>query len=318
MWVECGLERVAPERPVALTIGSFDGVHRGHQALIRQLVTQAQADGQEAVVLTFDPLPRQFFGGGRRVLLSSLEERLTYLEALGLDGVAILPFDATTAALSARAFVEPLVKRLHMATLWAGSDFALGRDREGDVVFLAELGRVLGFEVRTFAPFVWQGAPVRSTRIRQALQIGDVQLAAALLTRPYRITGTVIHGDGRGHQLSFPTANLAVSAERILPAHGIYAGLAYLPWGKFGMVANIGTRPTFGLTEITVEAHLLDFAADIYGQSLAVDFMVRLRPELTFGSAMTLAAQMQQDRDQAREWLAARALLTPALVPQRG
>ena len=303
MWIEHNLTQLNLPGPTALTIGAFDGVHRGHQSLIRQLVAGAYAGGMRAVVLTFDPLPRQVLSKEAPLLLSSLEERLTYLETLAPAGVVILPFSRELADTSAQDFVTLLVHHLKLAALWTGPDFTLGRHREGDLHFLRRAGKRLGFRVHTCEPFFWQGKPVRSTTIRQALLASRLVEANELLGRPYRLAGVIVHGEHRGQTLGFPTANLSIPAERLLPAQGVYICRAHLPGETYGAVTNVGTRPTFDHSETTVEAHLLDFSRDIYGQLLRLDFLARLRPESKFASASALSAQLRQDVAQARAWL---------------
>ncbi|MBN1922359.1 MAG: bifunctional riboflavin kinase/FAD synthetase [Anaerolineae bacterium] len=306
MWIERGLEQLSPTAPTQLVIGAFDGLHRGHQALIGGVVAAARAIAGQAVVLTFDPLPRQYFNGKpARTWLSSLEERLEQLAVLELDGVIVQPFDAALSALPARAFLSRLQEHVHLVGLWAGPDFALGQGRGGTLEVLRQLGIELGFTVHTFAPFIWRGTAVHSSDIRRLLQEGHIEAANDLLGRAYRLTGRVCPGEQRGRRLGFPTANLEVPSERLLPKDGIYICRAHLARGSFEAVINVGTRPTFNHSDTTVEAHLLDFDADIYGESLRLDFLTRLRSELRFASAEALVQQMHKDVAQARRWLAA-------------
>ncbi len=309
MWIEQNLSRLDPLVPTQLVIGAFDGVHRGHQALIGAMVAAARALEGQAVVLTFDPMPRQFFNGNPpQARLSSLAERLEQLAILGVDGVIVQPFDATIAALSARGFLAWVRQHLNLVGLWAGPDFALGYGREGTLDVLRQLGAELDFAVHTFAPYMWRGAAVHSSDIRRLVQDGAIEAVNDLLGRPYRLTGTVCSGEQRGRQLGFPTANLTISPERLLPQNGIYVCRAHLARGAFDAVTNVGTRPTFDHSDTTVEAYLLDFDADIYGETLQVDFLARLRPELRFASAAALVAQMREDVVHARHWLAAHVL----------
>lgn len=307
MWIREGLTELDVQGPTGVTIGAFDGVHRGHQALIGQLLDEAQGLELQAVVLTFDPLPVQVFQQSDNVLLSSLEERVAYLEALGLDGVVVLPFDRELSATPARAFVTQIVEQLHMAGLWAGPDFALGRNREGDLPMLRRLGRELGYQVHTLTPFRWKGLSVRSSQIRELLREGALHKANTLLGRPYRLCGEVAQGEQRGRSLGFPTANLNLSPERLLPENGIYVCRAYVPQGVFDAVTNVGTRPTFDLQEKTVEAYLLGFSGDLYGIPMKLDFLKRLRPERRFDSSEALVRQMREDCREARAWLKAHA-----------
>ncbi|MDY0018751.1 MAG: bifunctional riboflavin kinase/FAD synthetase [Anaerolineae bacterium] len=318
MWIARGLEHLALLGPTGLTIGSFDGVHRGHQALIQMLIRSAHDAGMQAVVLTFDPLPRLLFNPETQRLLSSLEERLEWFAEMEPDGVVVIPFDRETAAQSAEAFATHLLQHLGLKGLWIGPDFTIGRHREGTAVRLREIGAARGFEVYTVSPFLLEGEPVRSSRIRELLLNGDLAKANTLLGRPYTVIGTIVHGEKRGRILGFPTANLEVAPERLVPANGIYVCRAYLntenagvPTGEsapgiqrqLGAVTNIGTRPTFDHSETTIEAHLLDFSEEIYGATLRLEFLARLRPERRFNSAEALIAQIQQDKAAARAWL---------------
>jgi len=306
MWIEHDLDRLVPDAPTQLVIGAFDGLHRGHQALLGEVVAAARAGAGQAVVLTFDPLPRQFFNGNAgHFWLSSLDERLEQFAVLGLDGVIVQPFDTSVATLSARAFLSWIREHLRLAALWAGPDFALGHRREGTLDVLRRLGAELGFEVHTFAPFIWRGAAVHSSDIRRLLSEGRAEEANDLLGRPYRLTGVVCPGEQRGRQLGFPTANLEIPPERLLPRNGIYVCRARLERGAFEAVTNVGTRPTFDHSDVTVETYLLDFDADIYGERLQLDFFTRLRPEVRFDSAASLVVQMHADVVQARRWFAA-------------
>lgn len=305
MWTSVGFEslRAGTSAPVGLTIGAFDGVHVGHQALLRRFVAEAHDAGLQAVVLTFDPLPRQVLFPAPPLLLSSPAERVEQFAALGVDGVATLRFDQTLAALTAQQFIAQVMGAVDLRGLWVGADFALGRARGGSVPVLREIGAARGFAVHPFAETVlWGDAPVRSSRIRRALQAGDVTDAWGCLGRPYRLSGLVVHGDRRGHTLGFPTANLAVAAERLLPGWGVYVTRAHLPQGSFEAVTNVGGRPTFNHRPPAVEAYLLDFSADIYGAVVALDFLHRLRAEEKFGSADALIAQMRHDVTETRAW----------------
>jgi len=304
MWVKRGFEQLVLDGPTGLTIGAFDGVHLGHQTLIRRFVAEARAVQLGTVALTFDPLPRQFFGQGAAALLSTLDERLIWMEPLGLDGVVVLPFDRDLAATPAADFVERLVQRLDLRGLWVGPDFVLGRDQAGDIPFLEQIGRKRGFDVHVFAAnVVWEGQPVRSSRIRRAVRVGDMRQAAGCLGRPYQLAGIVEHGEARGRRLGFPTANLALPAARLLPANGVYVCYAQVDRGRFAAITNVGTRPTFNHHPPNVEAHLLDFSGDLYAQSIRLDFLHRMRPELRFPSAEALIEQMRQDEAEARAWI---------------
>lgn len=309
MWIRRGLAELQLETPTCLTIGAFDGVHLGHQALFRALVTAGRDHGLQSVVLTFDPLPRQVLSGGGPGLLSSLEERLDVLQMLGLDGVLVYPFTAETARTSAAEFIADLVARIPLHCMWLGPDFRLGRDREGDVAALRALGAEYGFEVHVLEQVVrWQGVPVRSSRIRRALREGNLEEVNGCLGRPFRLTGTVGHGDKRGRLMGFPTANLRLPSERLLPAHGVYVCSAHLRNGSYAAITNVGIRPTFDHHTPLVEAHLLDFSGELYDAPIQLDFHHRLRPELRFATVDALVAQMREDEAEARAWLRAQGL----------
>ena len=290
-----------------VTIGAFDGVHRGHRRLIAGMVEKARSADGVAIVLTFDPHPAAVLGRELEPppLLTTIEERAELLSVLGVDVLVVAPFTLETARTAATDFVAALERHLRLAELWVGPNFALGHRREGDVSFLQRLGKQSGLAVRIVEPLVWEDGLVSSSRVRAALQAGDVRQATGCLGRPYRLTGVVIHGDGRGHSIGMPTANIAPPPERLVPAGGIYACLAHAErLGACSAVVNVGTRPTFARTSgngaLAVEAHLLDIEADLYGQTLELDFVARLRDERAFPSADALVTQIHKDIAQAR------------------
>ncbi|MCC7355270.1 MAG: bifunctional riboflavin kinase/FAD synthetase [Anaerolineae bacterium] len=289
----------------ALTIGSFDGVHRGHQALIAKLVSSARTNGWLAGLLTFDPHPAVVLRPQQPLdYLTLLPERLRLLEELGLDFVVVHPFNRETAQTSARHFVEALGRHLGLRELWAGPDFALGRNREGNLPALRQIGAELGFSVREVAPFLLNNVEVRSGNVREALWKGDVAAAAAMLGRPYRLPGRVEKGEQRGQGLGYPTANLSVLPGRVIPAYGIYAAWAEVEGRRWMAAVSIGVRPTFGEdNRRTVEAYLLDFQGDLYGQEVALEFVARLRDELRFDTVADLISQMERDVAQTRHLL---------------
>jgi len=229
-----------------LTIGAFDGVHRGHQAIIRELVAGAHADGAPAVVLTFYPHPAVVLRGIREGFYLTLpEEKAALLEPLGVDVLITHPFDAQVSRTPAHTFVARLYRHLKMRQLWVGFNFALGRDREGDLDHLRSWGAEFGYSLRVFPPIMIDGMVVSSTAIRVALADGDVELAADWLGRPYALQGEVVHGEGRGRRIGIPTANLTVAPERMLPAAGVYVCRATVDGRSWGAVTNVGVRPTF-------------------------------------------------------------------------
>lgn len=292
--------------PVYLTIGNFDGVHRGHQMLICDLSSAAHAAGGRAGLLTFEPHPVAVLRPNVKVLrLTTNGERLDLLAALGLDFVIVLPFTRETAATPAVDFLANLMARLPLVELWVGPDFALGRGREGDTERLAELGRQMGFALHVVPPYDWRGEPVRSSRVRALLtEDGAVEQAAELLGRPYRLWGEVVAGAKRGHQLGFPTANLQVPEERLVPAFGVYACWAWRGDRGYPAVVNVGVRPSFDNGHPSVEAYLLDFSDDLYGETLGLSFIARLRGEKKFANIADLVAQIGADARRAKEILA--------------
>jgi riboflavin kinase/FMN adenylyltransferase len=301
------LEEFRPDRPSLLTIGAFDGVHCGHQALIGQMVAAAHATERAAVVLTFFPHPSVVLRGRRpSFYLSSPDEKAGYLSELGVDATVTHPFSQAVSEIRAADFVDRLLRYARLAELWCGSDFALGHNREGTVEYLEAEGRRRGFGVRVMAPVLIDGEVISSTRIRQTLRDGAVEQAARYLGRPFRLTGQVVEGAKRGQQLGIPTANLSISEEMAMPAIGVYACHADTPGWRGQAVANIGFRPTFadGQARPTVEAHLLDFSGDLYGQTVSLDFVGRLRPEIKFSGVQALLEQIQRDILEARRLLA--------------
>jgi len=301
------LTNIHLQQPSVLTVGVFDGVHRGHQYLIRQLVESAHAQNRQAVVLTFFPHPDQVRQNIRgRYYLTTDEERAALLLKLGVDYVVTQPFDATTRQTQAKDFVNQLVEQLDMKELWVGADFALGHNREGNVTFLTRQGIKKGYTVQVIDLLQTENPHnviITSTLIRDALIRGDVEQAQAWLGRAYAISGPVVKGARRGHTIGFPTANLAVWDQQIIPANGVYAGWANLGNEHFMTVTNIGVRPTFDHGDVTVEAHLLDFRRDLYGATLTVTFEKQLRPEMKFADLPALIEQINVDIEKSRAYL---------------
>jgi riboflavin kinase/FMN adenylyltransferase len=250
-------------------------------------------------------------------LLTTVEERAELLSTLGIDVLIILPFGRPLAETQADRFIELLLEHLHMTGLWAGPNFALGHRREGNVPYLQRVGKERGFAVHVVEPLVWNGEAVSSSRVRAALERGDVDEATGCLGRPYRVAGIVARGDERGRRIGFPTANLSPPRERLIPSGGIYACLAHAGSETYPAAVSIGVRPTFpGVGDVTgpvLEAHLLDFCGDLYGRMLALDFFARLRDEWAFPSAAALAAQIREDVARVREILAGRRYCNPEI-----
>jgi len=301
-----GLEAAQLEQPSVVTIGVFDGVHKGHQLLIRQLVEEAHASGKSAVALTFFPHPDIVLGNlTGRYYLTTPDQRAEELGKLGVDTVVTHPFDAVLRQMRAADFVNLMLKHLKLSTLWIGADFAMGYKREGNVEFLRQDGAQKGFSVHVLE-LVESGedhAAISSTAIRQAINQGEVDKAREWLGRGYTLVGPVVHGEKRGRKIGFPTANVDVWGEQVIPANGVYASWATLGSERFMAMTNVGTRPTFNGHNVTVEAYLLDFDRDIYGQKLAVSFETRLRPEARFEGIEALVAQIKADVEAGREYL---------------
>jgi riboflavin kinase/FMN adenylyltransferase len=289
-----------------LTVGVFDGVHRGHQSIIRPMVQAAHENGALAAVLTFDPHPAIVLGGRSAIkCLTTPDERADLLGRLGVDLVITLSFTRALAATPAAEFMTELKDRLGLKELWIGYDFALGKDREGNAARLAELGGQLGYRVHVVEAVADESGVISSTTIRKLVTTGEVAEAARLLGRPYRLGGPVMRGDGRGHRIGVPTANLAVPAAKAFPPNGIYACWAWLAGERHAAAVNIGINPTFTPDKQTpnVEAYLLDFDQDIYGQEVTLDFVARLRDELRFPSVEALLEQIWRDVADVRQIL---------------
>ncbi|MCZ7551106.1 MAG: riboflavin biosynthesis protein RibF [Anaerolineae bacterium UTCFX2] len=289
-----------------LTIGSFDGVHLGHQKIVNQIVHGAREDHVPSVVLTFYPHPGVVLGKRSGAFyLTTPEEKAQLLAEMGLDYMISHPFNRQLAQLSARDFVSYLHQRLGFKRLCIGSDFALGHNREGDLPRLEQLGRQFGYRVQALQPVTLDGRVVSSSWVRQALSEGDVSTVQRLLSRPYQISGEVVHGDGRGKTLGIPTANLEVWRERALLKPGVYAGWAAVDGSAHPAVSNIGYRPTFDQQEEYphVEAHIIDFDQDLYRKQVSLSFLFRLRDEQRFENIEGLVQQVHQDIEKARSLL---------------
>ena len=285
-----------PPGPLALAIGVFDGVHLGHQALMRQTAQGARDLRGRALALTFDPLPIQALApGAPPSALSDIDDRVRLLHEAGADDVVVFSFTKEFAALTADAFVRRLVGAGEVRRIFVGQDFQFGHDRGGSVGTLATAGSKHAFDVVVATPVKEGGEVVSSTLIRNALLAGDVTGAARLLGRPYGIKGKVVHGDKRGRALGFPTINLAVPPERLLPRDGIYAMTVRVRGEAVAAAASLGVRPTFGGGDRTLEAYLLDWKGDVYGDTIEAAFIERLRDELRFASGAELAQQIERD-----------------------
>jgi riboflavin kinase/FMN adenylyltransferase len=288
-----------------LTVGVFDGVHRGHQQIIKKLTTGAHANDAPAVVLTFDPHPASVLGGHEIKCLTLPDERVALLGNSGVDVVITERFTRELSAVTAYDFMSRLTHHLGLKHLLIGYDFALGKGREGNATRLTEIGSELGYGVEVVSALSDESGVISSTEIRKLIEVGNVREAARLLGRPYSLHGPVIHGDGRGRTIDVPTANITYSHEKMIPARGIYACWAYLNDIKYPAAINIGTNPTFTPDKQTpnVEAHLLDFRREIYGEDVRLEFVERLRDELRFNSVDVLLEQIWKDVEMTRKIL---------------
>ncbi len=289
----------------AVTIGVFDGVHRGHRHLLGRLGEVAREAGRVSIVLTFRNHPASVLRPDFQArYLTMLQDRLRLVSAAGVDQLVPITFDLGLSRLTALEFAVLLRTRFLMKDLVVGPDFAMGRNRDGDVETLAVLGREVGFSLHVVEPLLDDaGQPIRSTHVRDALSRGDVAAAAGLLGRNYALSGTVVSGHGRGGPLGFPTANLELPAGMAVPGDGIYAAWAHVAGRRYMAATSIGVRPTFGAGERTVEAFILDFDGDLYGREVGLEFVGWLRPEERFDTVEALQEQVRRDVADTRTML---------------
>lgn len=288
-----------------MSIGQYDGVHLGHQKLIGETVRQAAEQQLPALVLTFDPHPREVIKpGSHPPILTPLRRKAELIELCGVDALCVVPFTQAFARLSPQAFVhETLVSRLHPAKVIVGENFTFGHKAAGTVDTLTELGSAFGFEVEALG-LVNEGThTISSTFIRSCVDAGDMRLAGAALGRPHRIEGLVVRGDMRGRGLGFPTANLRPPMYSAIPADGVYAGWMTVRGKPRAAAISVGTNPTYSGTERRVESYLLDFEGDLYGEQVQIDFIDRIRPMIRFSSSEELVAEIAQDVSQTRRIL---------------
>jgi riboflavin kinase/FMN adenylyltransferase len=288
-----------------LTVGVFDGVHRGHQQIIKRLTAGAHAHDAPAVVLTFDPHPASVLGGHDIKCLTLPDERADLLKQLGVDVVITQRFTRELSTVTAYDFMSLLTRQLGLKHLLIGYDFALGKGREGNAARLTEIGSEFGYRVEVVSALSDESGVISSTAIRKLIEVGNVGEAAHLLGHFYSLHGPVIRGDGRGRTIDVPTANIAYADDKMIPAKGIYACWAYWNGQKHLAAINIGTNPTFTPDKETpnVEAHLLDFRREIYGEDLRLEFVARLRDERKFDSVEALLEQIWKDVEATRRIL---------------
>lgn len=301
-----------------VTIGVFDGVHRGHAQLITAATTAARERGIPSVLMTFDPHPAEVVRHGTHpAQLTTLTRRAELAEELGIDVFCVMPFTAELASRSPQDFAhDVIVESLHAAEVVVGDNFTFGKKAAGNVAKLAELGTKFGFEVQAISLFGEHAVTFSSTYIRACVAAGDVESAAEALGRPHRVEGVVVRGDGRGRELGYPTANVAPPMHAAIPADGVYAAWftvlgagpvvgQVIPGEQYEAAVSVGTNPTFSGRTRTVEAFVLDASADLYGQHVAVDFVSHIRPMVPFDSVDDLIVAMGQDVETARRLLAA-------------
>ena len=288
-----------------LTIGVFDGVHRGHQEIIKKLVTGARANGAPAVVLTFEPHPASVLSGHEIKCLTLPDERAGLLGKFGVEAVITERFTRELSTVSAFDFMVRLKRQLGLQQLLIGYDFALGKGREGNAARLTEIGSELGYTVEVVSALSDKSGVISSTEIRKLIEVGNVAEGARLLGHPYSLHGPVIHGDARGRTIDVPTANISYAPDKMIPAKGIYACWGYLDGKRHRAAINIGTNPTFTPEKqsLNVEAHLLDFRQEIYGEDVRLEFVARLRDELKFDSVEKLLEQIWLDIENTKKIL---------------
>jgi len=304
------LARILPEKDMLLAIGVFDGVHLGHKYLISELLEQASQQDLLSGVITFHQHPQEVVSPENRLLfLTDLKRRSQLLRSEGVDVVIPLSFTAELANLSARQFVGLLQKNLRMRGLVVGTDFALGKNREGDINTLRQLGEEMDFSVAVVAPVMINGEVVSSTAVRKALANGDMEKVHRLTGRSFDLSGNVVAGTGRGMKLGFPTANLDISPEQALPADGVYAGWTYIDGKAHQAMTNIGRNPTFGSGNRTVETYIIDYSGDLYGRELKIDIIERLRDERKFDSVEALKEQVAEDVRQGKAILSSKSVV---------
>lgn len=289
---------MAALQPAVVALGMFDGVHLGHRALITRLLEEAKRLRAVPVVFTFSNHPLEVLGGNVR-MISGIRERNMMLRSLGAEEVESVPFTREMAHLSTEQFIDLLNEKWNVRGLVVGYNYTCGDRGTGTPETLREIGSVRGFSVSVVDPVLFEGESVSSTRIREAVERGDVSLAEALLKRRYTLTGTVVQNKRIGRRIGFPTANIEADLRRVIPADGVYATFAFVGGVVYRAVTNIGTNPTVHGSRLTIETHLLDFNADIYGQQLTIAFRKRLRGEAMFDSLDALKEQIRLDVEAA-------------------
>lgn len=301
-----GINRITQEHKGGLiALGTFDGVHLGHQAIINTLKARSWQSGRKSIVLTFDIHPMARVNPGKcPPLLTPAEEKIRLIDALGVDILILACFDERFADLAPGQFIEDiLVDRLEASQIFVGADFTFGRGASGDVIFLKESGKRFNFRVNIIPPVRKDGATVSSTRVRNLLARGNVREAWGLLGRPYTLYGRVVHGADRGRLIGYPTANVKPHYE-VVPADGVYVGRVGIKAKDWDGLLNIGTQPTFRTSHRKfIEAHIFDFGQKVYGEDIRITFLERIRDEIAFANREALARQIKKDAAKAKEIL---------------
>ncbi len=294
-------EITVPFTRSVITLGNFDGLHLGHQELIRKVIRRAKETGARSIVVTFRPHPLKILAPEKcPPLISIYEEKIKLFEELGVDVLVKIPFTVEFAKMSPEDFVKGILcDMLGAKEIFVGFNYRFGRGREGNIATLKALGERLGFSVREVEQVALSGEVISSTKIRHLLRDGEVEHAARLLGRTYAITGIVVKGDGRGKGLGFPTANIAPK-HSIIPAHGVYAVRLFVRDRFYDGIANIGMRPTFNKQDLAIEVHVFDFNEDLYGEEISLYFVGRIREEKKFRSPDELTRQIRADVQAAR------------------
>ena len=297
---------LAPQGSV-VCIGAFDGVHCGHRALLGRVRERADAQGMQAIAVSFEPIPREFFARSTPLpRLDNARGKIEQIRECGMDALLLMRFNAALAAMPAEEFVEQiLINRLEAREVWVGADFRFGHGRRGDVALLREMGEAHGFRAEVFAEFSLGDLRVRSSEIRELLAAGEFAIAARLLGRPFRIGGHVVHGQRLGRKLGYPTANIRLG-RRTSPINGIFAVRVHgVAAQALPAVASLGVRPTVAGVEPLLEAHLFNFDGDLYGRRIDVEFVAKLRDEEKFSTLEAMVEQIDRDAAAARKVLAA-------------
>ena len=296
-----GLERLLRQPDSVLTVGTFDGVHLGHQFIIDGVLNEAAKLGSLSTLVTFEPHPRSIIDGAEFApkVLTTLDEKLEIFEHLRVQRVVVIEFTRAFSQTPSEFFVqEILFRQVGFRKIMVGYDHGFGKDRQGSLKTLRDARTQLGFEVEELPEFQLHDQPVKSTAIRQMLEEGQVDGAAESLGRTYRLSGTVVHGAGRGRNIGYPTANITpLSRTKLVPGSGVYAVRVHVGGEARGGMMNIGVRPTFGLQEQTIEVHIFDFKQDVYGEVLNIDLVKRVRPEMKFESSSHLETQLSHDKE---------------------